>query len=145
MTVWLRFCSLLSAVVVLLAGCGGSEPYRVIPISGTVSYEDGSLIPAYRIIVMFVPQVEALDSKTYPKPGEALVDPADGTFSEMTTYDYADGAVSGEHKVTVKATDEDENLTAAVPVEYTDVTTTPLKVTVSRESTTFDLEIAKPQ
>jgi len=129
----------------LLAGCGADQPYGLIPVSGTVTYEDGSLVPAAQIVVTFVPQAEPVDAKTYPRPGMAQVNLADGTFANVTTYEFADGAIVGENKVTIKAVDKDENPTGGVPPEYTDVATTPLEVTVSRDNKVFDFKIPKPK
>jgi hypothetical protein len=52
------------ASILWLAGCGGSQPFSTVPVSGKVMYEDGSLIPAPQIQVMFVPQVPPVDKKT---------------------------------------------------------------------------------
>jgi hypothetical protein len=138
---------LLGALVVSLAttGCGSGEPYGLGQIAGTVKYEDGSLIRAPRITVLFVPQAPPVDSKTFPRPGSVDVNVADGTFSGVTTYEPGDGAVLGEHKVVVRATGENDFPSPAVPREYADAATTTLKVTVSSGANAFELKIPKPK
>ena len=39
----------------LLAGCGNEEPFDYVKVSGRVTYEDGSLIPAEHLMLEFVP------------------------------------------------------------------------------------------
>ncbi len=127
-----------------LAGCG-SEPYSTVRISGTVTYEDGSLIPAPELIVYFEPQVESIDPRTTPRRGYAEVDVADGTFSRVTTYAPGDGAIPGEHKVVIEAIGEggmpDHRY---FPREYSDATTTPLTIEVGNQRT-FDLKVPGPR
>ncbi|HPP53453.1 MAG TPA: hypothetical protein PK777_10915 [Thermoguttaceae bacterium] len=127
----------------LLQGCRG-EPYGVVPIRGKVTYEDGSLIPAASLLLEFNSQEKPKDPKTYPRPGRAEVNVADGTFSNVSTYDYNDGAIRGEHKVVVKAFDKN-----GAPVyhlfdkKYSDATTTPLTIQVGSERE-FHIKVPKP-
>lgn len=134
---------LLSLGTVLLAGCGGSEPFKLVPVSGKVTYEDGSLIPAKRIVVIFAPQVEAAGSKTHPRQGQAEVNVADGTFSYATTRLAGDGATVGPNKVLVTSYDDRENPTNHVPAIYRSPETTPLKVDVRRDANQFDLHVKR--
>ena len=137
-------CVLLAVVVLLgVAGCG-SEPYSMVPVSGTVTYEDGSAIPASRIRVVFNPQAEAIDAATHPRPGEANVDMADGTFSQVTSHKFGDGVTVGKHKIQVISLDEMENETDAVPEIYRRVETTPLEFDIDKGSNDIELKIKKP-
>ena len=137
-------CVLLAVVVLLgVAGCG-SEPYSMVPVSGKVTYDDGSVIPATRIRVVFNPQAEAIDPATHPRPGEANVNVADGTFSEATSHKYGDGVTVGKHKIQVISLDEMENETDAVPEIYRRVETTPLEFDIDKGSDYIELEIKKP-
>ena len=39
-----------------LCGCGGSDPFPYVKVKGTITYDDGSLIPADRIELRFISQ-----------------------------------------------------------------------------------------
>ena len=125
---------LLPALLLLgsLCGCGG-QAYDTVDISGTVTYEDGSLIPAEQIFVEFNSQQKNLDEKTFPRIGKAEVNVKDGKFNVVSTYDFGDGAVVGEHKVVVKAYENGVPTDKFFPKQYSDETTTPLKITVGAE------------
>ena len=125
-----------------VTGCG-SQPFDQVSVYGTLKYDDGSLIPAEQITVYFVPQAEAVDAKTHPRPGWATVNVADGSFSNVTTYEFGDGAIAGENKVYVRATGPLEQPSDAVPDAYTDVNTTPLKVNVSGSEREHNLTIPR--
>jgi hypothetical protein len=129
--------------VVAAAGCNRA-PFKTLPVTGTVKYQDGSLIPAQRLVVIFVPQAEPLDAKTHPRPGRANVNVQTGEFSNMTTHQYADGATVGANVVQILGVDEGETPAKAVLKKYTDPTTSGLKVEVGPDSTHFDLTIDKP-
>ena len=128
------FIGLLPALLVLgsLSGCGG-DAYDTVDISGTVTYEDGSLIPAEQIMVEFNSQQKNLDEKTYPRIGKAEVNVKDGKFDVVSTYNFGDGVIVGEHKVVVKAYQNGAPSHKFFPKTYSDVTTTPLKITVGAE------------
>lgn len=131
-------------VTAVFGGCG-REPYSTVRISGTVTYEDGSLIPAPELIVYFEPQVESIDPRTTPRRGYAEVDVAHGTFSRVTTYAPGDGVIPGEHKVVIEAVGEGGMPDHSYfPSEYSDATTTPLTIEVGSQRT-FDLQVPKPR
>ncbi len=127
----------------LAAGCGGAEPFATVPVSGSIKYDDGSLIPAKRIAVVFVPQVEAADAKTHPKQGRAQVNAADGTFAYVTSHRPGDGVTVGRNKVLVMSYDDQNNLTADVPKAYHSVETTPLEVDVGRDTRELPLVVRR--
>lgn len=135
------------AIVSLLGGCGGtSEPFSYKKIKGSVKYDDGTLIPAFRIRVTFVPEnmsTPLADGKTYPRPGNAELNVADGTFSNVTTHLPDDGVIPGKMKVQIIAEDKDEHVLAVVPPEYGDAAKTPLEVDTSA-SDDFQLKVKKP-
>ncbi|MCS7303883.1 MAG: hypothetical protein NZ602_02080 [Thermoguttaceae bacterium] len=134
---------MLVALALLVAGCGG-QPYAVVPIRGKVTYEDGSLIPAASLMLEFNSQEKPKDPKTYPRPGRAEVNVADGTFSNVSTYDPNDGAIRGEHKVVVKAYDKNGSpVYHLFPKEYSDATTTPLTINVG-DQREFHIKVPKP-
>ena len=134
-----------SSVLLVLAaccslGCGSSSPFDYIPVSGKITYDDGTPIPASGIRLGF----RAIDAKpvgdAYPRPAEAVVD-AQGNFGSATSYKPNDGLVPGKHKVTIAyATDAKGKLLVAK--EYTDGATTPLVVDTA--SLPLDIKVPRP-
>jgi hypothetical protein len=123
----------------LVAGVGCKrDPYACVPVSGKVTYEDGSLIPAQRIRLIFVSQAPPVNPKVYPRDGSALVDVKTGTFSWATTYVPKDGLISGEHKVLIQCTPA-----GLVDKDYDDRNNTP--VTVNTSQSPFELKVQKPE
>lgn len=152
MTSMTTYCSsarwvLLAGAVLLTAVSAGCDrqPYSTVRISGKVTYDDGSLIPATELMVYFEPQAESIDPKTTPRRGYAEVNVADGTFSRVTTYAPGDGAIPGEHKVVIEAIGEGGVPDYRYfPREYSDAMTTPLTIEVGSQRT-FDLTVPKPR
>ena len=133
----------LGLLAVVTAGCGGGSPFEQVPITGKVTYEDGSLIPAARISVTFAPQTPSIDRKTHPRPAMAEVNLADGTFKDVTSRKYGDGATVGLNKVLIVSYDKHQNQTDAVPAIYRRVDTTPLKVEITPDNTHIELKVRK--
>jgi hypothetical protein len=69
--------------VACAVGCSGGNPYDLVDVSGKVTYEDGSLIPADSIMLKFDPEAAPIDEKTHPRKGFALVNVGDGTFDTL--------------------------------------------------------------
>lgn len=133
---------LLLVALVSASGCGSSEPFDYVPVTGSVKFDDGSLIQAHRVVVTFYPQSPPKDPKTHPRPGVAQVNTADGTFTQVTSHKPNDGIVPGLHKVTVQAFDEQEQPVDIIAAEFTDVEKTPLTHdTVSGSK--FDFKVKK--
>lgn len=143
-TALLNRAALVVLILIGASGCGGDNPFDMIPISGKVTYEDGSPIPATRITVIFVPQVAPLDAKTYASPGQANVDVETGEFHSMTTRTPGDGAAIGRHKVQIMAMGDDLAPSPAVPLRYRDPTTSDIpEVEVGPDSTYFEIKIKR--
>ena len=87
----------ICTVSVLLAGCGTSNPFESVPVSGKVTYEDGSPAPVSK---MFFKCLEAPKDGMYPRLASVPVQ-SDGTFENVTTYKFGDGLVIGKHKVSL--------------------------------------------
>ncbi len=117
-------------------GCD-NNPFPQVKISGTITYEDGSIIPAERIRIWFQSQHEAIDASTHPRPASAQVNCSDGSFEGATTYKYLDGLVRGEHTVFIDITPKD-----AIPVAFTRASTSPLKI--STDDLPLDIRLPKP-
>lgn len=131
-----------------LAGCGGGAPFKIVPVSGKVTYRDGSLIQADRIVVTFVPQGVEAAGKDAAAAATGEVNVADGTFAGLTTQKHHDGAIVGKHKVLVQALKTGPagvgEPIAAVPAVYAKAATTPLEVDVpSGGKDDFELLIDK--
>lgn len=120
-------------------GCGDSGPFKYIPVSGRLTYEDGTPLPAGGIRLGF----KTLDAQpvgnAFPRPAEAVVD-AQGNFASVTSYKPNDGLIPGKHKVTLYyATDKQGKL--LVPKDYADPSTTPLII----DTASLPLEIKVPR
>ena len=128
--------------LMLLADCGrGGDPFSYVLVSGKVTYDDGSLIPA-GILLTFYPQGGSIDTKTHPRPGETSVDQATGEFHAVTSHKYHDGLVRGKHKVTVRDGRRRPLPPNIVPAEYADFARTPLEVDTANQP--FVLRVRKP-
>ncbi len=126
----MRRCYVLTAcgVLCLLAGCGGGDPFSYVKVSGKVTYDDGSRIAAPEIKLTFYPLAPPADSKTYPRPGAAVVNVATGEFSSVTSHSPGDGLVRGKHKVTLCGPRHQALPEDLVPAEYFNRDKTPLEV-----------------
>ena len=135
------YVAMTLSILCVATGCSGaSNPYGTVPASGQITFSDGSLIPAARIDVQFISQEPPVDAKTHPRPGVALVEPADGTFV-VSTYNFNDGVIQGRHKVIVSAYDEQRRPLKSISRDYTSVETTPLEIDTADGN--FDLKIEK--
>lgn len=130
------------ALLLSLVGCG-KGPYGTTKISGTITYDDGSLIPAERIEIRFISQEPPLDGKTYPRIGYAEVNEADGTFDEVSTYAFADGIIKGKHKVAAMSLDAKNEPTPAIPEPFRSPDTSGIEIESSQAP--FKLLIKRPQ
>ncbi len=124
----MRFLVFFVLAVPLLAGCGKGGPFDYIPVSGTVTYEDGTLIPASRIELAFTSLAPPIGKKVVPRIGYASVKVSDGTFSGVTSYKFSDGLVPGKHKVTFVVDNPKGKRSDLMAAKYFDVGTTPLIV-----------------
>ncbi len=132
-----------SLLLMMCIGCGDGEPYQCVPVSGRVTYEDGSVIPAPVIKVIFVPQAPPRDVKTHPSRGLTTVDASTGEFSEVTTYRFNDGVIRGQHKVLVYGLAGNETAASGdIPHEYGDPDQTPFVVDTS--DSPFHLKVRRP-
>ncbi len=92
--VFCRGCGLLALAGVMLAGCD-SPPYDLAPAAGRVTLDGKPLTGAK---VMFAPTAGG-DSYKVGKPAFGMLD-EQGAF-ELSTYRPGDGAVVGDHWVTL--------------------------------------------
>ncbi len=118
------------AFAAVLTGCGGSAPFAIAPVSGKVTYDDGSLIPGDRIVIRLIPEDVKAVGKDVPSAAMGEVNPVDGTFAGLTTVKFQDGAIPGKHKVVVEAFKKDPSgnpaPSDAIPEKYRSAATTTL-------------------
>jgi len=143
--------SLVALGVTLAAvGCGGSDPDRpkLGKVTGTVTYKGK---PLTKGTVTFTPISGKGEGGDQIASGEIQ---SDGTYS-LTTFDTDDGAVLGQHAVTVRSGEEIVSGKPAtpggpieyklpkssIPKKYESVGSTPLKYTVEPGGKTIDLEL----
>lgn len=131
-------CVLLTVVVV--GGCS-REPFKFVPASGRLTYEDGTPLPTEGgLRVIFSPTAPPVDGEMYP-PSSAAFPDADGNFSRVSSSRPGGGLVRGEHKVAVLYQDIDSK--RFVPREYISPKTTPL--TVNTDDAPFEIRIPRPK
>jgi hypothetical protein len=136
-----RLLLVAAGLIALLAGCGQKDPFSYVKISGKVTYEDGSTLPAV-VQLRFYPQSPPLDGKTYPRVGAGLTD-AEGKYRSITSHLAGDGVVRGKHNVTLSTPKGGRLPPDMVPPEYNSFDKTPLLVDTA-DPRTFNLKIRKP-
>lgn len=100
----------VAALLIGVAGCGPQQP-AVAPVRGTVTL-DGHPLSTGR--VSFEP-VAAAGSAQGGRPAFGAIQP-DGTFV-LSTYGDGDGAIVGEHRVTLFGRSTDESVKQKAPFE----------------------------
>ena len=133
---------LIGPALLAVVGCGQSGAYSVVPSTGTVKYDDGSVIPAGRIELRFISQEPAQDAGTHPRQGITEVNVEDGTFDYVSTYKHGDGLIRGEHKVIARSIAPGGGYTPAIGEQYASESSTPL--VVQADGKPIDLVIEKP-
>ncbi len=135
--------SFLVGLLPFMAGCSGNgDPFSYVKVYGTVTYADGSPIPAQKIMLSFVSETATVIGKAHPRMATSVIDSATGKFHFVTSHTPNDGLLPGKHKVTI--TDPDHNPLPAniVPAEYADFKKTSLEV--DTDHLPFAIKIAKP-
>jgi hypothetical protein len=126
--------TLLSLCVV--TGCGDS-PYVVAPVRGKVLLNN---VPLPQGGVMFAPIAQGENANA----GKAAVGriQEDGTYT-LTTYEKGDGAIVGEHWVTIVNHDED-NIPDGVP-EFARIQVPEKKVVVLGRDNQIDITLSSAE
>lgn len=132
-----------SAALVLIAfvGCSDGNPFKSVPVTGKVSYEDGTPIPVPGMRIYFHSLEPPQDGK-HVRPGIGGVGP-DGTFKDITTYKYADGLVLGKYKVSLVC-EEGGKLTPKIPKDCAQPDKTPLRVDITESGQVLEIKVPKP-
>ena len=132
---------LISLLCCAVIGCSSGSPYDYEKVSGKITYDDGSPIPAPALRLRFVAQDAPQVDGAFPRPAFANVH-EQGEFDCVTSYKYGDGLIPGKHKVSI----EREGLPDArppVPKEYLSINTTPL--VIDTEDAPLEIKVPKPQ
>lgn len=140
----MRGSHLLLATVIAATTTGCNDgPFSYVQVSGKISYDDGELIPAKSMRLVFVSLAETEDPNIRPRPADAGVDVSTGEFGCPISQRPGDGIVPGQHKVIVTPMDERGAPVPLIPAEYADAAKTPLIVDTA--DSPFDLRIPKPE
>jgi len=118
----------LILLVILSGGCRTQGPFEYVPVSGRLTYEDGTLLKAESIRLGFVALDRGDDMQQRPRPAKAPINVSDGTFGHATSHKFADGLIPGKHKVVIVARNAQGTHAGVVPEEYTSAATTPLVI-----------------
>lgn len=138
----------LALLVVASTGCGNKLPYSIVPVHGSVTYEDGSKIEADILMIAFEPIDFESDEGMVPPAGQTEVNAGTGAFDSVSSYRANDGLAVGRHRVLVAAYRGGEGgqriPTAAVPSQYSQASTTPIEVEITSANQELEIKVAKP-
>jgi hypothetical protein len=130
----------LLVVVLACVGCNSGQPFDYVPISGRITYEDGTTLPIDGTLrLTFYSDAPPVDGKYHPRPGSAFPD-QNGDFADAMTMRPGDGLTSGTHRVTVGYMGR--SATGIVPDECTLKNKTPIVVDTSQQP--FEIKIPRP-
>lgn len=93
---------MLAALFLTIAGCGGADRPELVPVSGVVLDKDGKPVAGAEV-VFHNPQA--------PRQAAGTTD-NEGKF-RLTSFEEGDGAIIGEHKVSVSKVKSDASLESA--------------------------------
>lgn len=126
----------------MAGGCGSNSPFTSVPVTGKVTYDDGTPIPVAGMRIFFH-SLEPPKNGMHPRPAQAGVGP-EGTFKDVTSYKFADGLVLGKHSVSLVC-EEGGKLTNKIPRDYALPEKTPLEVEVTEAGQFLEIKIPKPK
>ena len=130
-------------LIALLAGCGGGEPFAYVPVSGKVTYDDGSKIPR-NIELRFLPRRR---SRWMRRPIPAAAWPSSTARRGSSSRRPAIRRATGWRRASIKWPWRPRTSVRSLPrprsPEYTDFEKTPLVVDTA-DKETFNLKIRKP-
>ncbi len=127
-------------LVAVCIGCGSSAPFEYIPVSGQLTYEDGSSIPAPGMKLQFEPLDAPVVEGFHARTATANLN-AEGKFNEATSYKFGDGLIPGKHKVAIGyANDKAGKL--LVPMSATNLGST--EIIVDTANLPLEIKVPKP-
>jgi len=135
--VMVRLCAfIVVGWLLIVSGCGRT-PYEVAPVSGFVTIDNK---PLYQGSIVFAPVAKGEDANA-GKVASGRVQP-DGKY-RLSTYEENDGAIVGEHWVTIINLDE-ENLPEGVP-EFARIRVPNKKVVESGKDNQIDISLTREE
>jgi len=149
---WWHFAPIICGVAACLAVSAllgsylmrSAEPFRYRPVSGKVTYADGTVLPVEDLYVIFYPQKKATDARIRPRAGRAVIDGKTGAFSSVTSRKAKDGLLKGLHKVTLHLPEGVSGMSGGVfGSEYSDIARTPLSIDVTHAPIVIKIEKPK--
>lgn len=124
----------------ITSGCGPTDgPFDYVPVSGKVTYEDGTPIPKSGLTIWFLPVDVQPIGDAHPGPASAEVN-EQGEFDCATSHKYGDGLLPGTHKVAISGAKQEKEL--LVPKEYLEFRDTPL--TINTDDLPLVIKIPRP-
>ena len=131
--------SAICFLVLAYVGCN-RQPFDYLPVSGRITYEDGTPLPVDGTLrLTFYSDAPPVDDKLHPRPGTAFPD-ENGEFSKAMTMRPGDGLVPGTHHVTVGYMGRTTK--GIVPDDYTLKGQSPIVVDTAHQP--FDIKIPRP-
>jgi hypothetical protein len=130
---------LLLVVSVSTTGCGSGGPFDYVPVSGKITYDDGTPLPGSCKLI-FVAQDAPTVEGAHPRPARANVN-AQGEFDVVTSHKYGDGLIPGKHKVAIQIGAGSDGK-PAVPREYSSSEASPLIIDTA--DAPLEIKVPKP-
>ena len=132
------FAALCFHLLALSIGCSDARP-GLAPVSGKVTYADGSVPTGEVATIRFEPAGD-LNAKNV-QPASGTIQP-DGTFNLMT-HKPDDGALVGDYKVTFVIYKTYKGREPVLAKMFTDRATTPHSATVKPGKNYFEFSVGK--
>jgi hypothetical protein len=132
-----RFAGLSCLTLAVAFGGCNHSPYEVAPVRGIVKL-NGKAFPQGG--VMFAPIAKG-ESAIAGKPGVGRIQ-ADGSY-QLTTFEKNDGAIVGEHWVTIINHDED-NMPDGVP-EFARIQVPEKKIVEAGKENQIDISLSREE
>ena len=146
----LRFVIVPLAAIAFLAvsGCG-DKGIKLVKISGTVKYNDGTPVrggseQGHAIITFSPANFDAEPAAGQGHKGASAMIDAEGRYAMATLLRQADGVIPGDYKVIIRVWEKDGDASSTlIPEKYGDREATDLKITVDKPRTDADFTVEK--
>ncbi len=123
------------ALLPLALGCGDSSP-DIVPVSGQVQIDGEPLASGVPGFIQVIP--------SEGRAATGSIDPETGRFT-LSTWEEGDGCLVGTHPAIVMMEQMvGFDSVSLIPEDYTDLESTPLKVTVEEPTDSLVIELTGP-
>ncbi len=109
----------------------------MLPVHGTVQYDNGQPVTGELATIVFQPDAGSTNVPSQPASGTIETD---GSFTLMSIQP-GDGAMPGDYRVVLKVWSDYRAQTLAIPKEYTEEATTPLRASVGADRVEFTFTV----